>query len=219
MVQCPTCHSQIDEDFGLVTCPSCGAQVLIEIEGDVATAPPALPAEIQPAMEVELSSNMPPLPADLPPLPPEAPVLADDLSQVLVSEVTGEMTKPPIEMPKHSLGADNSHMARSQPAAQVSRDLNQLSNFGNSSASQSREGFLRYNLYISGIDTADVRDQIKEALTDSRFLWDPAHIMQEMQGGEICLKEVTAVKSSILVQRLRALPVEIRWEQYAIQQG
>jgi hypothetical protein len=175
--------------------------VLIEIEGDIAMAPPALPTETAP------------------PFPQEVPVLADELSQVLVSEVTGEITRPPTEITKPLLGIDNAHQSRSQPTVASSQDMNQLSNFGNSAVSQSREGFLRYNLFISGIDTSDVRDQVKEALTDSRFLWDSSQIMHEMLGGEICIKEVTAVKSSILVQRLRSLPVEIRWEQYAIQQG
>ena len=54
---------------------------------------------------------------------------------------------------------------------------------------------------------------------DERFLWDAEKIISDMVEGQLRLKEVTAVKSALLVQKLRAVPVEIRWEQYAIYQN
>ncbi|MCH2534066.1 MAG: hypothetical protein MK008_06460 [Bdellovibrionales bacterium] len=38
MVQCTQCNSELDEDFGLVTCQNCGAQLLIEMDGQVVDA-------------------------------------------------------------------------------------------------------------------------------------------------------------------------------------
>lgn len=38
MVQCTQCNQELDEDFGLVTCQNCGAQLLIEMDGQVVDA-------------------------------------------------------------------------------------------------------------------------------------------------------------------------------------
>ncbi len=35
MVQCPSCDTKLDEDYGIVTCPSCRAVLMIDVEGDV----------------------------------------------------------------------------------------------------------------------------------------------------------------------------------------
>lgn len=65
MVQCTQCHSELDEDFGLVTCQNCGAQLLIEIDGQVvdASAKEASGAEssessVQKSAVQELTQNM-----------------------------------------------------------------------------------------------------------------------------------------------------------------
>ncbi len=35
MLQCPSCDTTLDQDFGMVTCQNCGAVLIIEISGDV----------------------------------------------------------------------------------------------------------------------------------------------------------------------------------------
>lgn len=170
MVNCPVCQAEIIEDFGLVTCSSCGSQVLLELD--------------QPS----------PLNAPAPIVPPEPAVqnsenMIDELSQVIFNEI-----------------------------AETS-DMSDVAEFGNSQMSQGREGMLRFNLYIGGIDTSDIREEVRWALTDAKFLWDADQFMNSIHNGELAIKAVTPVKSALLLQRLRAIPVEIRWEQYAIHQS
>lgn len=105
------------------------------------------------------------------------------------------------------------------PTVQDSSDLSDIARFGNSDASSSRDGSLRYNLVISGIDTADVREAFREAITDRKLVWDIDQILRSMKNGEVKIANVPPPKAYILISRLRNLPVNVRWEQYAISQS
>jgi hypothetical protein len=104
------------------------------------------------------------------------------------------------------------------PKASDSADLSDIAQFGNSETSGSRDGSLRYNLFISGIDTSDVRMAFREALTDRKFLWDTDQILRSLRNGQVRIENVSATKAHVLISRLRSMPVKIRWEQYAVQQ-
>ncbi|MCB0350751.1 MAG: hypothetical protein KDD38_06175 [Bdellovibrionales bacterium] len=170
------------EDFGLVTCSSCGSQVLLELDG-------AVSAEVRDDSNNEKSRSEDEV--------SETPRLSDELSQVLVAEI--------------SPSKENN---LSDPS-----DMGDVAAFGNSSISQGREGMLRFNLYISGIDTSDIREEVREILNDAKFLWDADQIVSTIHNGELALKEMTPIKSALLVQKLRSISVELKWEQYAIHQA
>jgi hypothetical protein len=99
-----------------------------------------------------------------------------------------------------------------------SPDLSDIAAFGNSEMSGGRDGTLRYNLIIEGIDTADVREAFREAITDRKFVWDIDQILRSVRNGKVQIQNVAPTKGYMLVTRLRGLPLKIRWEQYAIQQ-
>ncbi len=103
-------------------------------------------------------------------------------------------------------------------AAPNSPDLSDVAAFGNSEMSGGRDGTLRYNLIIEGIDTVDVREAFREAITDRKFVWDIDQILRSVRNGRVQIHNVAPTKGYILISRLRGLPIKIRWEQYAIQQ-
>lgn len=105
------------------------------------------------------------------------------------------------------------------PKASDSPDLSDIAQFGNSESSGGRDGTLRYILYISGIDTSDVRMAFREALTDRKFLWDTDQILRSLKNGHVRIENVSATKAHVLITRLRNMPVKVRWEQYAIHQS
>lgn len=41
MVRCPDCQKEVDVDFGMTTCSSCGAVFMVEIDGSVQESLPA----------------------------------------------------------------------------------------------------------------------------------------------------------------------------------
>ncbi len=212
MAKCPNCQHEIKDDFGLVACPNCGAQVLLSIDGSseiassgasgvsaVANLQQTLVQEVQneveaPNEEAGLSLDMSPPPP--PPLDDESPVARD----------SGLMrTASPETVPQD----------RGLPATP---DMSEVAAFGNSPASLAREGGLRFNIILSGIDSVDLRQQVKDALTDERFLWDAEALLARSHNGELKITDVSAVKSSLIIQRLRSVSIDIRWEQYAIHQ-
>lgn len=99
-----------------------------------------------------------------------------------------------------------------------SSDLSDVARFGNSDISGSRDGALRYTVFIEGIDTSDVRIAFREALTDRKFVWDIDNILRSVRNGEVTIPNVSPAKAYILISRLRNLPLRVRWEQYAIHQ-
>lgn len=99
-----------------------------------------------------------------------------------------------------------------------SPDLSDVARFGNSDLAGSRDGALRYTLFIEGIDTSDVRAAFREAITDRKFVWDIDSILRQVRNGEVTIQNVAPSKAYILITRLRNLPIKVRWEQYAISQ-
>lgn len=97
-------------------------------------------------------------------------------------------------------------------------DLSDLADFGNADLASGREGPLRYNLFISGIDTRDVREAFREALTDRKFVWDTEQILKSIRAGQVKIENASATKAYMLVIRLRNLPLHVRWEQYVVHQ-
>lgn len=91
-----------------------------------------------------------------------------------------------------------------------------LNAFANSEVSSGRDGPLLFRVILQGIDTKEIREIIREVLNDDRFRLDSAAIMARVAKGNLVIDGLSPVKASILVTRIKKLPVSIRWEQYAI---
>lgn len=105
------------------------------------------------------------------------------------------------------------------PSATGGENMEDIAAFGNSEQSLAREGAYRFTLTVTGIDSAEIKTEVKDALTDGRFLWDIETLIASMEDGVLIINDLSAVKSALVVQRLKILPVEIKWEQHAIHQS
>lgn len=94
-----------------------------------------------------------------------------------------------------------------------------INEFANSELSQAKDGLLMYRITVSGIDSKEIRESIREAIQDLRFAWDASRIMAGISKGVLRLDQLAPVKASIFVSRIKRLPVKIHWEQYAITQS
>lgn len=223
MAQCPVCSSEIPDDFGLIECGHCGAQLIVHVDGTVehsggeASAEPMSSPdgseEDQPRFEVQPESEA------------IEPFEFDHAASEFGPEQAPSAPEPQVAEEKPDIFADEEPIpVESEPVYQApgaradSPDLSDIARFGNSDASSGRDGSLRYNLYIQGIDTVDVREALREALTDRKFLWDADAILRSIRNGEVALENIGASKAYILVSRLRSLQVKVRWEQHALHQ-
>jgi hypothetical protein len=237
----------VKDDFGLQECLSCGAQLLVHMDGHVeykgadqlepvddendlkTVARPEADAASDAYNEAEQVFDFEEAPPPAPENEEESPDLVPPSQSQAAYRMPEEET-PAEAAPQESTTFDfdtppegpESEATPPPPvyvsAAPDSPDLSDIAAFGNSEISGGRDGTLRYNLIIEGIDTADVREAFREAITDRKFVWDIDQILRSVRNGKVQIQNVAPTKGYMLVTRLRGLPLKIRWEQYAIQQ-
>lgn len=89
----------------------------------------------------------------------------------------------------------------------------EISDFGNK---ELQIATLNYDVKISGLDNAEIKDLFLEAIEDSKFGWSASEIMASIINGEVFIKELNPVKAYILAKRLQFLDVEKKWTQHAL---
>lgn len=117
-------------------------------------------------------------------------------------EQSGPSQSSPIQMP-----------SMTPPSAKFSDVAKEISAYGNS---ETQIAHLNYDLSVSGLDTAEIINEFKDAINDSRFGWDMNEVMKTMKAGEIHLRELNPVKAFILAKRLQFLNVDKTWKQNAV---
>ena len=96
---------------------------------------------------------------------------------------------------------------------ETSQDFSDVEEYGNAQAS-SEKGFLRYDVYISGLDSVEIEKQVREVLEDPRFKWDVNDVLKSQNKGCLVIKNLNPVKAACLVSDLSFLSVKISWKQY-----
>lgn len=283
-VLCPLCNGFLEEDFGLMSCPTCGASLFFEIDGSVRSydehskgeSPPSLgssesESHIQPADSedgsggdgpIEFVDKMAVVEFPLDEVADEGMLLEDkgpyhdqDLGFGLDSDPNED--EPELESdPKRDRGraqAEDQGFDDSQKGEDLRLDqnfldgdlglnqgevysastdqnisenqngsvgnlsnMNDLAAYGNSEESMGREGPLRVRVVVEGIDSPEIREEVKGALTDRKFLWDVEGIMRTINSGCLVIESLTPLKAAIFIERIKGLPLEVRWEQSAI---
>lgn len=98
-------------------------------------------------------------------------------------------------------------------SAKFSDIAKEISAYGNS---ETQIAHLNYDLRVSGLDTAELINEFKDVINDSRFGWDMNEVMKTMKAGEIRFQQLNPVKAYILAKRLQFLNVEKTWKQNAV---
>lgn len=211
MSNCPVCNTPVSADFGLAQCEQCGAHLIVHADGHVEYSGSQADEEVEPSPAFELAEQ---------PSPPEESAGLADPVEDMAQEAESETAPPSDDLFQEDMASaePEAPAVYSPPSTSDSPDLSDIAQFGNSDH-LSRDGSLRYNLLVTGIDTADVREAFREALIDRKFVWDTDEILRSIHHGEVKIANVTAVKASVLISRLRHLPLKIKWEQYAVHQA
>jgi hypothetical protein len=93
-----------------------------------------------------------------------------------------------------------------------------ISSYANSEISLAKDGPFVFHIHLSGIDTKEIRAALKDSMEDSRFAWNVAQLMGKISKGDLTLENIPPVKAAILINRIKRLPIDIRWEQVPITQ-
>lgn len=225
MSQCPHCSNPLPDDFGLIECPGCGAAVFLDMDGSVRAddeagdgqinrVGSAVVEEVPPSEEEEISfwegesEELKDEPNEF----DKSGHLADNFSE----ESDSVIKESPEGYWDESQEESEVHFAVPADATSAPGDLSEIAHFANSEASQGREGVLRYDLILKGIDSSDLRQSVREAIEDKKFLWDADNLIASIKKGELVIKNISSVKALLIVQRVSELPLHIEWRQYAI---
>lgn len=132
--------------------------------------------------------------------------------------------EPPIEaLPTESPSIENfSYEAASEmpPANEAQPTENQFQDF--SSIASEIESFgnqqtavagISYDLEVTGLDTKESQELLREAIDDSRFGWHPDDLVREIRRGSCTFKNLTPVQAFVLARRIQFIDVEMKWKQ------
>lgn len=183
-VSCPRCGNLVEQDFGVATCVHCQAVLFVNMDGY--------------AQITEDIANQPAA-----------------MIQEQTSEPSAEQDPYPVPDPmmdSSSLNMSDSNMLVEPEGLPVEAE-DQLSETGVFESTEQVLGAISYSIKIENIDTKDVRLLVMKALDDVKFQWDTREIMRSVKEGAIELKNLNPVKASVVVQRVRDLPVKISWKQ------
>ncbi len=103
--------------------------------------------------------------------------------------------------------------------AQGNTDFQDVADFGNQELGSLASGVLVYDLKISGIDTIELRENLKECLSDKRLNISVETAMAGIKTGELNLNNLNPVVTSVIVSRLKHLPLAIKWTSQQLIKG
>jgi len=187
---CPVCQSEIEitsQHYGtLYTCPSCRGVFFVDWGGQPEAATPTETPSFSDVPVYENAENSESLENDFSPAP---------------------HFETPAQPEENESGSYN---IAQEPVNLDTPDLSDIADFGNADITQSA---FNYSMRIEGIDSGALRKQLQEALSDSKFNWNVIQLMAQIKGGVLTIKSMNPVKASILMQRLKYLPVKVSWRQ------
>lgn len=205
MSQCPVCSSPIEDSFGLIECPGCHKVLFADFDGalkvheenaeesdskwDLDRSTHAL-ENLDPVLEPEVEAS--PVPIAEVESEPESFLVED----AVIEEVV-EVVEAPVEM-------------LNEPTGDLSA-IEQINQFASSEDSLLKQGALIYNLTIRNIDTEDLKREILDILKENKLNIDVKKLKFALPTLE--LEDLNPVKVSVIVSRIKHLPVEVEWGQ------
>jgi len=93
------------------------------------------------------------------------------------------------------------------------QDFSEVEAYGNAHTSAAK-GFLRYDIFINGLDSKEIEEEVLSVLEDPRFNWDAKEILKSQNAGSLTIKNLNPIKAMCLVSELSFLSVDLSWKQY-----
>jgi hypothetical protein len=236
LISCPSCSQPVeitDKHLGTIfTCPHCNAVYFIDWNGQPEIVQHELSAEMPPQPEEGATLySPPPNPQsenddfgdfeesnahsfenpnadgfESPPPPPDAAAAIHDGNDINQEEPFN-FSQTLDEVP---FNANTIEPAIPAVESTDNAQFNDVVDFANSTEVG---GPITYTVIVEGIESSHLFNQLKEAITDSKFGWDARELLTQVGGGRLVLSKVSPGKAAILISRLKVLPLRITWRQ------
>lgn len=209
--QCPQCGQAISDDFGVVVCPHCQAVLFVDLNGNIQLNSEneilEQAAEQEEAVFVEEPSMAPPEGLSL----EEDPQAFQETQFGTLARFENPNPEPALEPLLQNETFEQPMEPPFEPAAEDPDQI--VQGIGEFEESDLSTGPLTYTITIEGIDTKNLRVQLQEALDDPKFHWSSSEIIRNIRLGKITMKNLAPVKASVLISRIKDLPLKISWTQ------
>ncbi len=104
--------------------------------------------------------------------------------------------------------------AKDLSQSEFSHVAKEIADFGNSDTQISS---MNYDLEITGLDSKEELTAFKEAISESRFGWEPADILKQIRNGELKIEKLNPVQAFVLAKRIRYLNLGVKWRQNVLE--
>lgn len=189
MNQCPVCSTPIENSFGLVECPGCNKILFSDFNGNLAIH-----------SEEALDSSA-----------------AQQSDEISVQEAATEDASWNFQEPSSEESIEAEPFGIEDPVVEPeisSGAISEINEFANSEASSLKNGQWLYTLTINAIDTEDLKEEVIESLRDPKL--GIPHDLLDFALPTLSLKDINAVKASVIVSRIKHLPVKLSWTQRSV---
>lgn len=239
MANCPKCHNQLKEDFGIETCSKCGAVVFVDMDDQVSLQEPleSLPDLIGDVAEfsanesspsessedfveldiIEETSNLDNVEGEDEKLEEESLDLVDPFADQSAEEY--ELEDSDIDSDFELESSEDFKVLSEENHNKTSADdfLNEMQSFGEIDSERFKEAVYFFDIEISNIDSKETREEIIDVLQDKKLNLRVENINKKIVNGILSLKGIPAVKTHIIVQRISHLPCDISWSLVEVQ--
>lgn len=227
---CPKCGKSIDHDFGVVVCSGCESVLFADFDGNLqvsggeAEAASGGEAEAPPAVVEESSAenfenggdggfSPPPQDYESPAQFSQQSSQSSGENYATFSEVQGEV--PPIDEDTPTEDApevaDAVEFSEPEIPQTPEEQMQEVADYGNSTPDQGHA--LQYTLIIERIDSKETRQSLFEILSDIRLGLSVRDLQAKLSKGRLEIDQLNPVRASVIVARLRELPIQVRWKQ------
>ena len=221
MTQCPNCSQTIavtEDHFGtLYRCEHCQAEFFIGFDGAPENSKEPILSEDVSLEDSQLAVNI---------VIPDQPMTLNNLGTE--NSESDPYANPPVGNSNDIFNIDSNPAdtqplnhdpapidpsnPMSQPPTGAFNEFTQdVRDFGNDVATA---GILTFDIEISGIDLAEIKRDLLEALDDKRFGWNLPDLSQKIKDGTLTLKNVSAPKIIVLVKRITPLGLSLNWRHH-----
>lgn len=205
MNQCPVCSSEIQDAFGLVECPSCHKILFADFDGTLKVHEEGSASEDVPVHELTEETSDEDFNTNWNLVPESRPPSLDALDPVVEVEASQDFT----DIEEESVPQEEP----SEPKENLNA-IEEINRFASSEESSLKEGNLTYSLTIKNIDTQELKDEILAVLQENKLGIDTKNLKFSLPTLE--LKDLNPVKASVIVSRIKHLPVDVEWAQKSI---
>ena len=215
---CPSCQTELTDDFGLVDCKSCGAVCSIDLEDNVTVQgdePLDEAAEEHIALVADSGYNL----EQEEEQEQSFEVEHEEVESAETDDLTETQAEDVQEYEEPSVAENAVAAAAVPPVSSLSGEdfLKDLEVFSEDSAPAG--GHIYYDFHVAGLESHSVREIFIETLADSRLEISEESIRETLgDSDEFTLLQISFLRLTVIHKRLLTLGVDMSWSLSEVQE-